>query len=657
MYPLKNAKWIWHNGAAQQDEYCEALEVVELSESDATLYISADSNYAVYVNGSLAAFGQYPDYPYDKVYDARDISAYIRKGRNVIAIRAWYYGIDNTQTYYPGKAGVIYSLHSAGRELLSSSEKSLVRPSPTYRPHLVKRITGQLGLSFEYDARYADAWLLGEPSEEYPFTHATEIDGPTSCRPRTCLPVELGVTREGTRVEKNGIKSTVENGIIFDLGCETVGFICLDFECDEECTVTVAFGEHLEDGHVRSHVGGRDFTFVYRASAGRNYYMNPYRRFGCRYVELRPDKKLGNARVSLRETVYPVTERPAPEWLSPTQRRIYDICVRTLVCCMHEHYEDCPWREQALYTMDSRNQMLTGYYAFGETLFPKSNLELIAADNREDGLLSVCYPILGKLAIPSFSLHFVTECEEYLRYSGDVDFIRRIYSKIKSVLGAFTSRIGEDGLIAPISGSLMWNFYEWQEGLSAGDQLHQGYAEEGLEPDIILNTLTSIALERISRIESALGITSDALDLRKALNRAINSHFYDTGRGYYRNRASEPAACRLGNALAILSGAATGERAIAVAEVLASDMLPDASLSMACFVYDALLLTDEKKYAEYILDKIERTYTPMLEYGNGTVWETELGHSDFHNAGSLCHGWSAIPVYYYHILGGRYNEE
>ena len=36
--------------------------------------------------------------------------------------------------------------------------------------------------------------------------------------------------------------------------------------------------------------------------------------------------------------------------------------------------------------------------------------------------------------------------------------------------------------------------------------------------------------------------------------------------------------------------------------------------------------------------------------GIGTVWETEDGERAFSNAGSLCHGWSALPIYYYHIL-------
>jgi hypothetical protein len=56
---------------------------------------------------------------------------------------------------------------------------------------------------------------------------------------------------------------------------------------------------------------------------------------------------------------------------------------------MHEHYEDCPWREQALYTMDSRNQMLSGYYALSEYVFPRASLVLISKGVRPDGLLSL----------------------------------------------------------------------------------------------------------------------------------------------------------------------------------------------------------------------------------------------------------------------------
>lgn len=41
----------------------------------------------------------------------------------------------------------------------------------------------------------------------------------------------------------------------------------------------------------------------------------------------------------------------------------------------------------------------------------------------------------------------------------------------------------------------------------------------------------------------------------------------------------------------------------------------------------------------------------MLKAGATSVWETTDGASAFNNAGSLCHGWSASPIYFYHILG------
>jgi hypothetical protein len=71
---------------------------------------------------------------------------------------------------------------------------------------------------------------------------------------------------------------------------------------------------------------------------------------------------------------------------------------------------------------------------------------------------------------------------------------------------------------------------------------------------------------------------------------------------------------------------------------------------MKCFFYDACLCADRDRYSEWILEDIEKCYCPMVEYGVGTVWETEIGESDFSRAGSLCHGWSALPIYYYHIL-------
>ena len=653
MNAFERSKWIWADIDAQPDEYAEFYEEINFTGKGAELYISSDSNYCVYINGTLAAFGQYSDFPYIKVYDKIDVSEYMRYGKNVLAIRVWYYGIDDTQTYYPGQAGLIYSLYADGALLACSSESTKSRLSPTYIHHKCKKITSQLGLSFEYDSKGADAWMFGEADEAYPFTNSRVVDIAPSMRERTCKRTCFGETLVGKAVNLPEVKPVSENGIIFDLGREAVGFICLKLLAHTDMPITIAFGEHLVDGHVRRNISTRDFSFIYHPTAGSvNYYMNPFRRCGCRYVEIITDGKISDAQISLRSVIYPLNRLDPPENLTLTEQKIYDSCVYTMECCMHEHYEDCPWREQALYTMDSRNQMLSGYYAFGETLFPKANIELISEDNRDDGLLAICYPMNGELAIPSFSLHYIVECEEYLRYSGDREFIEKIYPKIESTLSVFLEKIDTSGLVDSFSGEHMWNFYEWCDGLEGALFSRAGGVEITDVKHLALNALLSYAIDRMISINTILGKdNAELISIKETLNRAIYQVFYDSNRGLCTTLKGIQHYSALTNSWAILAGVLNVDEASRAAEeMIKGDDVIGASLSMRCFFYDALIKVDKVKYTPYILSHIEKTYTPMLSLGNGTVWETDLGESDFDNAGSLCHGWSAIPIYYYNIL-------
>lgn len=641
---FKNAKWIWHTETPSPDEYGEFYTTFDYHGGALRLHVSADSNYAVYVNGSLAAFGQYADFPYDKVYDTVDITKYAKIGENHLAIIVWYYGITSTSVYYKGNAALLFSLEEDSKILAQSDEKALCRMSRAYDNHKEKIITGQLGLSFSYNATREDDWMMGHGEGMH---QSFIVEQTLPLRPRPCEKLTYEAPRFGTL-----IKCFTETDVLYDLGTNEVGFLSLDMESEKEQTVIIAYGEHIEDGGVRRLIGNRDFSVEVTLKKGRTIYENPFRRLGCRYLEVFSEASVKVNAIAIVPTMYPITEKERPT-LTDGEREIYDICVRTLRLCMHEHYEDCPWREQALYCMDSRNQMLLGYYAFGETRFPRANLELISKDAREDGLLSICYPITKDLVIPSFSLHYFTECAEYLEHSGDVAFLREIYPKLKSIMNTFLSRIGEDGLAYPFGGPEKfnfsknmnyWNFYEWSEGLD-------GVNISGSEPDIILSALLSIALDNMAKIAATIGKEDTFSALRAPLNQAIHEAFYSEEKGFYLDRKTEDRASMLGNALAILCGAATGEAAKRICEILtAPSSLTPVTLSMQCFVYDALLLVDRARFADYILADIEKNYRPMVDYGVGTVWETAKGDKDFNHAGSLCHGWSAIPIYYYHIL-------
>ena len=636
MNGLKQAKWIWCDTEAQADEYAEFYSSFYYNKGEkAELLISADSNYAVYINGVLATFGQYADFPYDKIYDVVDVSSFCKAGKNHLAIVVWYYGIDTTSVYYPGNAALMFALSCDGKCVCASSEQTLSRKSFAYAHHRKKILTGQMGLSFFYDAAKEDCWKIGCLNG---FAQSVFVEQDLPLRKRPCEKLVLESPVEGMLCKK-----VSETDFIFDLGINTVGFLHIETESDTEQTLLISYGEHLADGVVRRKIGNRDFSVEVGVRKGETVYMNPFRRLGCKYLEVQSEKPLENLKISVVPTMYPVDEKERP-LLTADQNEIYEACVRTLHLCMHEHYEDCPWREQALYAMDSRNQMLCGYYAFEETRFPRANLELMSKDNREDGLLSICYPIKMDLVIPSFSLHYFTACAEYLCYSGDEAFLRTIYPKLQSVLSVFLSKMKTEGdVILPFEKG--WNFYEWKKGL-------EGYGDISLDdPDLILNGLLSIALQKMAEISEALGIENSYGKIAEKLNASIRTVFYDHEKELFRDRNGEVSYSVLGNSITILCGACEKHTAEGLCKKMWTDSsLTPVSLSMKCFFYDACLRVDREKYRSYIFDDIEKYYRPMIEYGVGTVWETEIGESDFKKAGSLCHGWSALPIYYYHIL-------
>ena len=619
------SKWIWNSSDVKYDGYVDFLVDFNYNQK-AIINISADSHYAIFKQDQLITFGQYADFPHDKVYDSIDISEFCHKGKNTLKITVWYIGLETTAVYCKGNAGLLFEITDGENILAKSDEHTLSRINPYYKSHYEKKITPQLGYSFLYD----------NTKSETEYTKSVIVNQvlPLRIRPNKKLILEKPVNA-------TLIKKLSDNTYLYDLGSEQVGFISFDIEVQCQNHITISYGEHIADGRVRRIIDARDFSVEFIANKGKNTYINPFRRLGCRYIEITSDKPFDVNYVAIAPTMYPLKEQTKPA-LCDIHSKIYDICVKTLKLCMHEHYEDCPWREQALYTMDSRNQMLCGYYAFKEYEFARSCLQLISKDNRADGLLSICYPKSQGKVIPSFSLHYITEVLEYYLYSKDISLVKEVFPKIQSVLKVFTDRL-ENFLILPFPQYDSWNFYEWQPYLD-------GKQTDLTKRDLILNGLLSYALTNAQKLADIIGIEADYQKTSEKINKAINEVFYDKDRGIYADFEDTDKASVLGNSIAILCSAAKGREKEICEKLINDKTLTPLSLSMLCFKYDVLIKTDKEKYKEYIFNEIENIYTPMLELGNGTVWETSKGESDFKKAGSLCHGWSAMPIYYYNIL-------
>ena len=628
--PFANARWIWVAKEEKPDTYGEFYDEFLWETGKVECFLSCDGDYTLFINGQYVSSNQYGDFEWYKVYDTIDITPYLKSGKNKIAVLVWHFGV-NTQRSIKLGAGLIFEVQSKGETLLASGVNTRARYSKAYQQGAQKSITSQLGLSFSYDATKEDDWITtGKDCFQ-----SVEVDKKCLFAPRPIEPLKVLQLVPGTLVQGEN------NCYILDLGREIVGLPSLAFDSPIEQKITIAWGEYLQDGHVNRLIAGRDFSFDYVAKQGVNEFTHYMLRLGCRYLEIQTEAPIVLRKIGLLPQVYPVTEKTL-QLQNSLDQKIYNACVNTLKLCMMEHYVDTPWREQCLYVYDSRNQALCGYLAFegGNAAYARANIKLISQDRREDGLLSICYPCGMDLTIPSFSLYYFMQVKEYLQFTGDLSLGEEVYEKLLSVLDVFIKN-RKDGLVWRFEGRNHWNFYDWSPHLDG-----QLLEEEKRLPDLMVNLLFILALENLREIDERLGNRFAYKKLLEESKQATRQAFYKQEAGLYSMTIDGDEFTVLGNALAVLAGLTTQSESEEICQKIVDGTLLDCSLSMKIFKYEALLKTSKEAYQVWIHEEIRREYGKMLEDGN-TVWETIDGASAFGNAGSLCHGWSAVPIYFY----------
>ena len=618
------ARWVWIRLDPDKNEYAYFTDIFSFSGKRAVFTVAAETDYVLYINGKVASFGQYASYADKKYYDEIDITSLCcNKGDNRFELTVRYEGLDSA-THIDDGAGVIFSLDTEKENLLYSHEGIAVGFDSRYSQHVERLITPQLGFSSDM--------VCKAPAADMP---AVEVEKSYYLMPRPVKKTAMAGFVPGMLMRNDNSRQ------IYDLGRESVGYIKLVGLSDMPCTVKVAYGEHIADGGVRYIIGERDFSLNFDVCADDFSFEQYFIRVCGRYLEVFAPENVKIYSIGLIEYLYPIDEIPIS--LDGIDRNIYDTAVRTLRLCMNSHYEDCPWREQAMYVLDSRNQMLCGYYAFSGTDFQRANLSFISKGVRSDGLLELTYPAKNTPAIPFFSVMYPVLVYEYMTHTNDIATVRKALSTMRGIMDTMLSRIGEDGLVAELEAPY-WNFYEWNiasNGVYSGSTDISGRTIKHL----ILNCALVYSADRFKKICERLG-ESFCFDT-EATKKAIEREFLNRDIGIFRTSTlHRDDYSQLGNAFALIIGLGDERTVKAVKEC---NGMTAATLSMLGFVYDALMERDIF-CREYILDDIRKKYGYMLKNGATTFWETINGERDFDGAGSLCHGWSAIPVYYYNLL-------
>ena len=624
---MYKAEWIWLPKTPEADEYASFKDAFSFHGGKAVLRLCVETNYVAYVNGKVAGYGQYAGYPKAKYYDEIDVTSFCVCGENTLEITVWYEGFHSF-THIDDGAGLLYCVDVDGKTAARSGAHTLCALDCHYESYKKELLTIQVG----YKSKMTNVGVQ-------------ETYAPARVLPRQTNLQKRPVKRVQEETIVYGAPSQGEKRV-YDLGKELCGYPVLEVVCAEDCEVTLSYGEYLFKGEVSRFLpggyknAGRDFSFSFACKKGENRFVNRFVRLAGRYLQIETTGIVEVKGVGVLPVYYPMTEKPIA--LSGLDRQIYDTCLHTLRLCMHEHYEDCPWREQSLYSLDSRNQMLCGYAAFEETEFARANLVLISKGTRADGLLELTYPAVDTPAIPFFSLVYPVAVWEYVQASGDESILDEVWETLSKIMDVFSSRVEENGLLANFPAPY-WNFYEWTKGSDGDGELVSD--ARTYRHDLILNCAYVYAAERYEKLCAVKGVrVSLQCELAK---RAIHTAFFDEKRGrYFLSDVDKTTCSQLGNAFALLIG--LGDESLATA-LIEDETLTPATLSMLGFVYDALLKHGDERQA-WILADIRKKYKTMLDAGATTFWETLEGITTGDMSCSLCHGWSALPVHYYRVF-------
>lgn len=365
---------------------------------------------------------------------------------------------------------------------------------------------------------------------------------------------------------------------------------------------------------------------------------------------------LGIRRVGSVATHYPAAAQGAFECSDPFLNRLWETGRYTVLQCMHDSWVDCPGREARQWVGDAFVQFDVAALAFGPSVFPlqRQFLNQAAEGQRPDGLVRMFAPgdiASEALTIPDFTLLWIIAADRYVEASGDTGVIEGLLPSIERSLGWFARHSGASNLLGEIP---HWHFIEWADLDRRGESC-------------AINALYAGALDAAARLAAAVErprVAEQYRRLRAGVSAALNESHWDAARGVYvdsvdpvtgarRRRVSQHA-----NALMLLFDIAPADRRERILAAItdpsrlkltaAPPIVPEgepfneerdivrANSFFSHFVYSGIARAGG---LGWVLQDLRVQYGPMLESGTATLWES------FSPAASLCHGFSATPVF------------
>ena len=577
--------------------------------------IAVDSRYWLWVNGRLVIFEgglkRGPN-PADTYYDVVDLSPFLARGTNTIAVLAWYWGKDGFSHKSSGKPGLLFELNAGRQSVLSDvSWKTKVHPAyakaqgpePNFRlSEFPIRFDAQADIPNWTAAEYADDdWQSPVESGLPPAAPWNRL------WPRSIPQWKNSGLREYANAADLPAKS---NGQVIAARLPYNAQITpyLKINAPAGLTLTLRTDDRLNEIYAQyvTRAGVQEFEALAWMNGHTVLYDIPK---GVQVLALK-----------YRETGYDTDLSGAFTCDNTLYSRLWTKAQRTLYITMRDNYMDCPDRERAQWWGDAVNEIGETFYA----LSPSSNLltrkaisDLIEWQRPDHALFAPCPAGNWNKELPPQMLASVGKYGfwTYYLYTGDAQTLTVAYPHIRDYLALWKTDDG--GLIAHRSGD--WDWSDWGDNIDAR---------------LLDNAWFCLALEGAANMAGRLGRRDEAADYRArrvALIAAVNKRLWD-GQAY-RTPAYRGATDDRGNGLAVVAGIADAGKFAALKRVLAQER--HASPYMEKYALEALVLMGDPDAA---LARMAQRYGAIAA-GPLTTLPEEWG-----SGGTDNHAWSGGPL-------------
>ena len=565
-YTFRAAIPVWEKGTAKvMNRTVCFVATLPATDKPVTLAAAASCAFVLTVNGVYVAHGPARCcHGYFRV-DEYDLSKYMTKDVNTIALRVASYNVNAFS--YLNQPGFLCAEIDVGGEIVAATGKDGFVAYP-----VVERINKVQRYSFQ--RTFVETYKLSESSFDYevnPNTAAVPVEvepavaGHFLCRdipmgegddlvyPVSVIhrgqvsysdkeryynsreisdigahylayrehELEYASHREVGKCDFDGQADVTETPDVIALAadtyadiafpCNTTGIYEFDLEADGDGELFIIFDEILLDGQVRPFRMRLSNIITVIAKAGK-YHLQCAMPHVMKYARIMAKGAAMTVKgLHLHHIAFPLSAINARFTSDDAaMKHIYNAAMETFRANSVDIYMDCPSRERAGWLCDSFFTSRVEYTLTGKAALERAFLQcFILPESFEfipQGMLPMCYPSdhYDKTYIPNWAMWYAVELCEYFARTGDREFVDGAKDKMYALMDFFGKYENEYGLLEKLES---WVFLEW----SHSNKLTQ-------DVSFASNMLYAYMLDGLGKLYGDAALIEKAANLRQVIN-------------------------------------------------------------------------------------------------------------------------------------------